>query len=408
MQKDRAEKMMRKAIETVPYYRNKAEMFLMSNGCDECKFESFPKLEKADLQNLSAELIADDYNNQKRKQLFVERTSGSTGKFTNIYWARDDFYKSNLVLWRLRKKWYGITPASRCASFNAFTYSGSRLYRPEQIDYNISQSALYLSKFALSDGGIEECVKRMVEFRPEWMMVQTSVLLRITEYLKREGILLPSLRYIELNGEMVTKSNHEYFDDFYRIPIANMYGATECNAIAYECPVHRMHILEDNVYLEMDENNKPLITSLYNTAMPIIKYDILDDIEFCEEEECICGLRSSYVNKIKGRNTDRVYINSDEYVSPYIFIFCIEKTNELMRNPILQFRIIQVDFNRITLQLVVKNEFLNWKEAIADELRKNLKQNCDALDFLYDVVFVDQFTDSDKTKFKFFENRIGR
>ena len=60
-----------------------------------------------------------------------------------------------------------------------------------------------------------------------------------------------------------------------------MYGSEEINGIAYECPKHHMHVLEDNVFIEVKTNKgifrhgegEAIITNLNNFGMPLIRYN---------------------------------------------------------------------------------------------------------------------------------------
>ncbi len=50
-------------------------------------------------------------------QLFSFRTSGTTGKYSNIYLKRADYNRSMLDLWFYRKKYYGINPGDKMCYF---------------------------------------------------------------------------------------------------------------------------------------------------------------------------------------------------------------------------------------------------------------------------------------------------
>lgn len=401
--------MLNEAIKNVPYYRDIAAKRGLGDYLNQDDFDAFPMLSKTNIQSSPYSLISDKYSGTLIKMLRVEKTSGSTGKLINVYWNNDDYYLSNLVLWRLRKKWYGITPSSKCVAFNSTTYSGSRLYRPQELYYNFNNKRLYISKFCLNDNAIQACIDQILQYKPEWMLVQSSTLVRLTSFLIKNKIKLPFLKYIELNGEVVSEIDRSIFDEYFSIPIANMYGAAEVNAIAYECPFHNMHILEDNVYFEKNTNNGlSLVTSLHNHAMPIVKYELGDDVDTGPIIDCKCGMKSRSIIRIKGRMTDRILTLSGDYFSPYELVYCIEKINSIFNNVINQFKIIQSSYSSIVIKLYIKKEFINWENTIKEELLKLISDNCSNYEFNYIIEFTYGIcNDINISKYKLFECKIN-
>ena len=38
---------------------------------------------------------------------------------------------------------------------------------------------------------------------------------------------------------------------FFNCKVASQYGCYEVNSIAYECPFHKLHVMTENVYVEI-------------------------------------------------------------------------------------------------------------------------------------------------------------
>ena len=148
-----------------------------------------------------------------------------------------------------------------------------------------------------------------------------------------------------------------------------MYGANEVNGIALECPNGHMHILEQNVFVDIRKdnhnNNTILVTSLKNTVTPIINYDLGDLVEL-DYNDCKCGERGRIVKIISGRIVDMINIDEKHMINPYIFSFAIEKINSIFDDPILEFKILQNGNDKIIMLLKVKKEFKNWKKTIEE------------------------------------------
>lgn len=95
----------------------------------------------------------------------------------------------------------------------------------------------------------------------------------------------------------------------------NVYGATEVNLIAVECPrAAGPHVAEDLVIVEVvDADNRPvppgrtgekvLITTLFNRGMPFIRYE-LPDLVAVADGPCPCGCRGLGRAAVQGRQQD--------------------------------------------------------------------------------------------------------
>ena len=392
---------LRGAWEKAPFYREKYKEVDFDNG----NFTEVPILTKHELREFAEQLLCDEWIGAKRKELRVERTSGSTGKFTTVYWCREDYNKSNMHLWRLRNRWYGIYPNSKLVTFNSLIFAGTRLLKPKRITFLDNQRSLLLSKFNLLDDDLHEYIDVMNRFKPDWMMVQNSVLARLCDFMQRKHLALPtSIKYIELNGEATSKETKQYYRNCFGVPIADMYGATEVNGIAYECPCGRAHVLEKNVYLETverEEGPMAIVTSLCNMAMPIIRYELGDIVELGESEQCECGMVSTYIKQVKGRVSDKIDTSDGRHVSPYVFLFCIEKTNEMLFHPIVQFKILQRQVDSIVIRIKIKEEQKGWTKTIENELVRMVYEQNTGIDVTVEVTECSLEMNSEK--FKFFE-----
>lgn len=394
------------AITHSQYYR---EIFKGKYNCDDSiDISSFPILSKSILQNRLNDILTDEYHCSHIKTLKTVRTSGSTGQVTELYWNDDDYNASNISLWRLRQKWYGILPTSKKIVFNSMIYNGSRIAFPPRIKYYNCKRILGVSKFNMNDADMALYLGEMESFQPEWMLIQTSVLLRVIEFLKRYDLRLPqSMRYIELNGEMTPQSIRNIFDSFFNIPIADMYGAVEVNAIAYECPFHHKHILNQNVFAEETQDGEILVTSLQNKAVPLIRYSLGDRVHI-ENESCACGYKGKTIKIFEGRTTDRIKLKNNDYIDPYIFLYCIEKTNLILSNSIVQYKIIQPSLDSIAIKIVLDEIHAHWSAAIVDELKKNVQDVIDfqSININVEVNIVEAVNDFGTEKFKIFETRV--
>lgn len=400
MSKNELKKILEHAVKTTSYY----EKYRTLASVDKT-LEQFDVLTKEKLVANKNEIVSKDLAERYGLgEIEISRTSGSTGVFTDVLWAKSDILKSNKYLWKLRHKWYGITSLDKYVSFARSYKIGNTIKKPPK--YQIIGNNLQVSKFEICDQTLLECFEKMDEFEPVWMIVQPSILKIIMTALRTNSKkLCSSIKYIELNGEYVAKNDEKMFKDFFKVSISNMYGAYEVNCIGYECPCGNMHVLEKNVYLSRSKN-KVLVTSLTNYLMPIIKYDLCDDFEYAYKK-CSCGMSGQCITIHRGRSTDYISI-SGAYISPYFIVFSIEEVNMLLNNIILSYKIIQLkSVYDINIYLTIDKAYENWKNVIMKEVLESIHKN-DIVSILnYNILFVDRIYDLHfNDKYKFFEREI--
>ncbi len=112
------------------------------------------------------------------------------------------------------------------------------------------------------------------------------------------------------------------------VPIRNVWGTSEAGGTAAGCDHSRMHLSEDLVIVEpVDDHGQPVLpgqrsakvylTNLYNRVLPLIRYEITDEVTVLAEP-CPCGSAHRYVADIQGR-LDDVFVYNGRRVHPHVF-----------------------------------------------------------------------------------------
>lgn len=98
--------LLKHTYKTVPYYRDLfddkgIDINLVKNNDN---FEIIPILNKSDIIKLPGIFVSSDcLIYPKSENLIVRKTSGSTGIILKIYWTKQDYIRSLLPLWLIRK-----------------------------------------------------------------------------------------------------------------------------------------------------------------------------------------------------------------------------------------------------------------------------------------------------------------
>jgi len=127
----------------------------------------------------------------------------------------------------------------------------------------------------------------------------------------------PALRAICVAGELMSDKRKEHIEKLWSVPVFNMYGSTETANIATMCEYGEMHIVEQDFYVEVlqedgagptahGERGFAAITTLSHQGSPLLRY-FNDDIISVEHSVCACGRTGGKLEHY-GRRKDRVRI----------------------------------------------------------------------------------------------------
>ena len=345
------------AFEEVDYLREKMPAF---DG--DFDFERIPLLEKDEIVEDPLKLMAPCYLPLLyRGELVRNDTSGSTGKYMEVYWRKQDYIKSMYPLWFYRNYFYGIRTWDKMCRF----YTISRVGASEEME-RYTKTGLEFSKNDLSEERLLDIYHKMEEFQPVWLLLQPCIA-ELLCFVKTKYQLpdLASLRYIEMTGEELTEELRERICNCFHCPVADQYGANEVNSIAYECPQGHLHCMEDNVYVEiLDDQGIPVpdgvsgniyVTTCHNHAMPLIRYGI-GDRGSIEENTCSCGHNGRILKLRSGRKDDWVWMEDGRKINPYVFIRAVEVVNAIYERSIFQFQVIQRAYQDFLIRLAVDEE----------------------------------------------------
>ncbi len=162
-----------------------------------------------------------------------------------------------------------------------------------------------------------------------------------------------------------TKQRMEYY---FNAPIVSRYSNEENGIIAQQMIGDKSFTinwasyyieildLEKDVPAKLGELGRIVITDLYNTATPMIRYDTGDLGKFCDFEND--GVPKFEL--ITGRKKDLLYNTKGGIVNPFVFYNGLTQFSELN-----QFQIVQKSQNDYIFKINCDNEFKKEKELIS-------------------------------------------
>jgi phenylacetate-CoA ligase len=289
------------AYENVPYYHRSFDREGLRPG-DVRKLEDLskvPVLRKSQvLGNYPGDIVARGHTRGGSFKCRSSGTSGVRGEFLSNWANRDENYA---FLYRLRS-WFGYRP-NRIECVFAFFEAKKHWY----------QKLGFIKKYdILMSKEPEEVIQELISISPDDIW---GVPTYIHYVASRTDSLPVPLLFALSSGELLDPIARKEITEKFNCPVVDFYGAAEAPYISSECPAQEgQHVNVLNTIIEITEDGEELapgemgsvtLTTLTNTAMPLIRYDI-GDAATMSPEECSCGRHGPMLTSIEGRDDDFV------------------------------------------------------------------------------------------------------
>ena len=357
------------AYENVPYYRHKFNLAALvpDQVRDRSDFRKVPILTKKDLREPSHSIKAQDQN----YAFSSYSSSGSTGPSSMVLVDRTAAAFRHAAVFRMRK-WMGLDIGDRMIMF-----WGSQLdVKNRSIDYvkDLFLNRRTFSTHALDNQQMEEYCRSVRRFKPKLLYGFTSAIYQFAQFLtsRNQDFRNSGIKAVLVTGEPLFEYQRECMEDTFGCPVYVQYGAEEFGPIAYECPDGGLHVMAENVYVEVEEpvdsagKGNLLITSLRNSVMPLIRYR-LGDVGMLSENKCSCGRGLPMLKEISGRSVDYIKTPDGKIMHGINFDYL----PKYFLKEIKQFKIEQTDLNTLSIVMVKEKGF---DEHTVSRFEKKLRE----------------------------------
>lgn len=269
-----------------------------------------PIMEKNPIRHDPWRFVRDDY---PRKQLWLEKTSGTTGNALHIYWPRE-----MLPWWwalhevRVRH-WAGVSQEMPRAMVGGRPIIRGDTHQPPYWRFNRHWRQLYLSSYHISPGTARAYLDAMRQYGSQWITGYGSAIALLGEYLLEHPVALP-MQAIVTSGDTVSLRQRHAIEGGFNCRMFDYYGSAEGCGVISECEEGCLHVQPEAGILEiLDEHGAPcrpgvegefIFTGLGNDVMPLIRYRTGDYGCWAVEQRCLCGRKSPVVQQITGRTDD--------------------------------------------------------------------------------------------------------
>ncbi len=340
-----------------------------------------PVMQKKDLQIPLAEKLSEGYS---AKNCYINKTSGSSGH--PLMFAKDKF--CHAMTWAEIINRFGWFNIDFNKSYQARFY-GIPLdfigYQKERLKDWLSHRFRF-PIFDLSKKNLETFLSSFKQKKFYYINGYTSSVVLFAKFLKEKNTVLnevcPTLKYCIVTSEMLFEKDKIILEKWLGVPIINEYGAAELDLIAFTNTKGELIVNSETLFVEiLDENNQPvsngnsgriIITSLYNKAHPLIRYEV-GDIGVLSKKSTF---KKPVLQQLIGRTNDVAKLPSGKVVPGLTFYYVTKSVIEDDGN-VKEFVIEQTQIDSFTITYVSKKQ-LNSEEiktvekALDNYLESNL------------------------------------
>ena len=217
----------------------------------------------------------------------------------------------------------------------------------------------------------EEMIRQVNEYKPDFLYLNKSELMRLVLYSKRTGTPIYHPKFYDPISERISENDRKLFIEILGPGLVDAYGSAETGSCLLRMKGKKNYIIHFDSFVvnvlddegNLAEEGRLIITPLYKTDMPLINYQIGDSAVSKTKN----GLR--YVTDIKGRMNDYFYYENGEVTSFFEVTPVIAHCSD-----ILQIRFIEETYDLIHVQIVRDEKAKMSREEIEEYVSVNLNK----------------------------------
>jgi phenylacetate-CoA ligase len=217
--------------------------------------------------------------------------------------------------------------------------------------------------------GIDE-IQKMLKWKPDYIYGYSSLLLEAARLLENANIDFSPPKCIICTAETILPSQKAFISKVFNAPIAEEYGSTEFDILAFECKNGHRHLVNPWLILEI-EDDSCLISDISRKTQDLVRYQLGDSLSIEEAGERCLGSKK-IVGELRGRTIERFfYINETDKIHVVEFSHYFDRYFEKF-DIVFGFTIIQNKFSQ--LDVVVQGLPEQCQEGLASFLENEVSR----------------------------------
>lgn len=333
------------------------------------RWEDLPIVTKQHLQQPLQQIIT---RGVKLKNCHHGSTSGSTG--VPFRYAKDKY--AHAMTWAIianRYGWYGLTLSSKQARFYGIPkeFLANRKERTKDRLMNRHRFSVFDMSAKAMDGFIHKFSKTNFAY----VYGYTNSLVMFARHLTNKGLILkditPSLNVTICTSETCTPEDRKILAQGFGVPIVREYGLSETCVTAFDKNADWL-LTEETLFTEVVNNQNTattdgaegqlLSTSLYNKALPMIRYNTGDRGVLTGERKEIYRV----LGQLTGRTNDTIILPSGKEAAGLTFYYIARSVLE-MTGVLQEFIVRQTETNKFVFDIVADRDLKDREKDLVRE-----------------------------------------
>ncbi len=383
----------------VPYYHNLFNDLEISPK-DITKIEDLEKLPV-----LTKEVIKqnrEDFKptNLNKLKYYNKATGGSTGTPFKYRILKSNLFFSMALLYR------GLGYGKYQLGDKMIWMGGSSImpnekYKLNKTIHEFVRNIRMLSSFDMDEHEMEHYTRIINKFKPKFICGYASSIYFFSMWTNKTDIDIYKPQSVFTTSEKLYPNMKKEIETVFGCDVYDTYGVNDGSLSANECSEHcglhidtEMGIMEIvNEKNEQLENGKGKIlgTSLYNYAMPVIRYEV-GDLGNITNDSCNCGRGHKLLKEIGGRSVDILTTPEGKNVHGWFFLYIFWEHCKGMK----EYQVIQEKIDKIVIKIVPEDDF---DEKQLDKITEVIKAKSSGWNV--EFKFVDKINRTGAGKYKF-------
>jgi phenylacetate-CoA ligase len=318
-QNRRVREVIRNAYDNVPYYRRLMKR-LEVNPSDIKTIKDLnrlPILTKNDIAANVHDMISEKFTLSELKTV---STSGSTGRPLSTYLSKrdDEFRKAKHLRANIS---LGQKPLDTWIVITA----------PQHFS-DVTRLQRFLHIYAANPLSVFDDPKTQAStlqrMKPDVLDGYSSSIFLLANEIEKNGEGVTP-RFVIGGAELADNSSRQAIERAFGVPFYDQYACVELERVAWQCKEKSgYHVDADSLIMQfMDENGDEVArgergeivcTSLFNQAMPFIRYAVGDVGKLSEESGCPCGRTLPLMKVIEGRKDSIIVLPNHQKLAPLV------------------------------------------------------------------------------------------
>jgi len=331
--------------------------------------QHLPIISRADVKEHFHEMLARGVDLGKCK---VTHSSGTTGEPVEYAYDHDALNFARALKVR-EKLWCGVRPGDRWINI-AMTRKrgGHQITGGNWRTFLKFYAAKGLDVDVIEDLDVQ--VRQIREFAPTVLQAYPTSLHAVALEMRRRHISDWKPHLLFTVAELLGEETRLLVREVFGMEIMDIYGLIEVGDVGWQCRrAGEYHINADAILVEFLNDGKPVapgevgeivVTSLYNKAMPLIRYRS-SDAGRPSDGRCDCGCNLPTMKVIDGKMLDFLVLPDGKLVSPHV-----PKKALLFISGIARFQIVQHTVSELDVLCEVSPD---WNEDTPHQIEAALR-----------------------------------